>query len=256
MKSLFAWIANLFKNKKQDPVIIETTPKTETPVKVEVPTVKIGTDISDKLKNWDGTFADISHWEKDFNAKVYDKPILINKCTDGTSYVDDTHATRKFSCKNNGIKYVGYHFYQVGKDPLKQAEHYVASHGDFELPPILDVETDKDQTEALVKADIENVYKCLLYIEHLTGKTPILYSYKGMLDGFKLDPKFKKFPLWIARYNQSLGPIPSPWTQEDVVAWQYTDGDYVHFQYPESFKSIGDCDGNIYYKENDKLKLF
>jgi len=253
---IFKWILNLFKKNKtkEEPIEIVVTPE----VKKEEPKTPpvTNTDVTDRLKNWDGTFADISHWEPKFDAKVYDKPILINKCTDGTSYVDDTHEVRKFSCERNGIKYGGYHFYQVGKDPLKQAEHYIKTHGNFELLPILDLEKDKDQTEKDVKADIENAFKCMVYIEHLTGKTPILYSYKGILDYLNLDPKWRRFPLWIARYNQTLGPIPAPWKNEDVVAWQYTDGDYVHFQYPESFKSIGNCDGNIYYKENDKLKLF
>lgn len=246
MKAFIEWLLFLFVGK--------TETKEETPVKVEVPT-PTNINVSNKFKNWDFTFADISHHEPKFVASEYDKPILINKCSDGTTFVDKTHHGRKKDCAENGILYGGYHFFQCYSDPIAQAEHYVKTHGSFDLLPIVDYEKDKNQFENDLLAEKEKLFKCLVHIEKLTGKTPIIYSYKSLLELLKFDEKFAKYPLWIARYNQTLGPIPKPWKESQVVAWQYSDGDYVHIQYPEAYKSIGNCDGNIYFKDNDLLKV-
>jgi len=244
---IFKWILSLFKKK-----VVVGVPKEVPPI----PEVKPEPKIEPKVKDWDLFFADISHWEKDFKASEYDKPILINKCTDGVSYVDDTHSGRKKDCKQSGkILYGGYHFYQCYQDPIAQAEHYVKTHGSFDLLPIVDFEKDKNQNESDLSRERENLYLCMKHIQKLTGKVPVLYSYKGLLDQLKLSEKFAEFPLWIARYNQSLGTIPTPWDVTKVLAWQYSDGDYVHFQYPESFKSIGSCDSNIYFHQNDLFKI-
>lgn len=200
-------------------------------------------------------FADISHHEEDFNGKTYNAKILINKCSDGTSFVDKTHAPRKKECGENGIKYVGYHFYQCYKDPIKQAEHYVKTHGAFELNPIIDYEKDRDQDETDLIKEVDNLYKCLIEVKRLTGKTPILYSYLGLFDQLQLDDRFKEFYLWLARYNSKMERIPSPFSPEKLIAYQYSDGGetYRHKIYPNSFTGIGECDSNIY---NCKLDLF
>jgi len=203
---------------------------------------------------WDCLFADISHWEPHFDVKKYNCKILINKCTDGTSFIDKTHAKRKKECEENGIIYGGYHFFQCDIDIIAQADHYIKTHGTFAMPPIVDFEKDKDQDEQALKRNLKNCLKMMKYIEKITGKTPIFYSYVGLLNSIRPDSDFKRFPLWIARYNKTLGPIPTPWDEKDVFAWQYGDGKNPA-PYQNSYSGIGFCDGNIYNKENDVLRI-
>ena len=207
-------------------------------------------------KEWDRFFADISHHEPDFNAKTYNSIFLINKCSDGITFVDKTHAKRKKECAENGIKYGGYHFFQCRRDPIAQAEHYVKTHGSFDLLPIIDFEKDKDQNEADLAKEKENLFKCCMRVKELTGKTPVIYSYKSLLDGLKLDPKFAQFPLWLARYSNTMGSVPAPWDSKTILAWQYSDGGetFKHSTYPNSFTGIGNCDSNLYL--NDFFKVF
>lgn len=211
--------------------------------------IKTPSDFIPKKKfdfaKWDGKFADISHWEPNLNISKYDYPILLNKCSDGINFVDKTHAVRKKLCKENGILYGGYHFYQCGIDPEKQATFYIISHGNFEINPILDFETDRDQNDKDLKNEKENCLKFLNYVKELTGKTPIIYTGLALAKFLTLDERFAEFPLWIAAYRSTQPLPPSPW--KDMFAWQYSDND--------TMKGIGRCDSNIYNKKMDLFNL-
>jgi lysozyme len=208
------------------------------------------------MDRWDCLFADISHWERDFDAKKYDKKILVNKCTDGRTYVDKTHAPRKKECADAGILYGGYHFFQCDSDIEEQVNHYLKTHGEFLLPPIVDFEKDKNQDEHDLKDHIPQLLEMLTLLEKKTGKIPIIYSYFSLIRFLKLPKEFARYPLWIARYSERLGVVPAPWNEKTVLAWQYGDGKVGSSKFPMSYSGIGRCDGNIYFKENDLLRLF
>lgn len=222
---------------------LPTTPPL--PPKSEVPTREEVENFPGKIADF--KFADISHWEEKFDPLKYKYRLLLNKCTDGTSYVDATHFKRKEQCENNGLIYGGYHFYQCYKDPIKQAAHYVKTHGSFAMPPIMDYEKDGDQNENDLLSDIENAFTFMIEVERLTGITPMFYSYRSMIMQLNLSKKWARFPLWIARYNNVLGSTPAPWIDEKVFAWQYAED--------AKFDGIGECDGNVYYGNNNILKL-
>lgn len=230
------------------PAITPTTPEVpdvevpEIPKPVEQPQESHG-EIADFK------FVDSSHHHPYFDPKAYTAPILSNKCTQGGSFVDKTHANRKKLCEDNGIGYSGYHFYECRIDPIIQAQFYVKTHGTFTLPPQVDFETaDKVQTEADLYADKEDLYKCLCEIERLTGMTPWLYLNYGAAKRLKFSAKFGIFFAWFARYNSFLGEIPLPWTAETTAAWQYTEkGAFAGFN--------GGNDVNIYYGKVNALNL-
>lgn len=222
----------------QETPVSDTTP----PAKPEIEEVKVTADFK---------FVDSSHHHPKFDVKKYKAPILSNKCTQGLTMVDVTHAPRKKLCAENNIKYSGYHFYECRHDPIKQAQFYVKNHGEFICPPQLDYETEENklgQTEQMLIDHKDNFHKCLCEVERLTGKTPWIYVNYGAASRIKFDKRFARFFVWFARYNSYLGPIPLPWTEETTAAWQFTEkGAFPGFE--------GGNDVNVYYGKINALKL-
>ena len=246
------WLKRLWYNlwHPRTPAQTPTTPEVEAPkpIEVEVPKpIDIPSENVGEIADF--KFVDTSHHHPYFNPKEYTARILSNKCTQGTTFKDKTHVTRKQQCKDHGIGYSGYHFYECRRDPIEQAQFYVKTHGVFTLPPQVDFETaEKVQTEADLFADKEDLYKCLVEIERLTGMTPWLYVNYGAAGRLKFAPKFGRFIAWFARYNSFLGPIPAPWTAETTGAWQYTEtGTFPGFK--------GGNDVNIYYGKDNAMNL-
>jgi len=188
-------------------------------------------------------FADISHWEScDFN--LYDKKVLFTKCTGGKGYVDPTYKRYKEECLKRGIKFGAYHFFKANLPAIQQAEHFLKNIGPDVDFLILDLET----TDGATPEGIRQLAKAWLeYVHAKTGKLPILYSYHSFLTGsVKFDESFAKYPLWLARYANVTPTAPAPW--KDWAIWQYSDKAF--------FNGIGECDGNVYNKENSHgLKL-
>jgi lysozyme len=199
------------------------------------------------FESWSGLFADLSHWEEHFDVEAYDCPILINKCSDGISYIDSTHVPRKKACAIKGITYSGYHFYECDDDPIKQANFYIITHGAFEVNPILDYETNGSQNDKDLKNSKEDCLKFLKHVQLITGKTPIIYTGLALAKFLQMDSRFAEFPLWLAVYRSKNNPPipPSPWNT--FFAWQYSD--------KEKIAGCGNADASIYNKKMDLFNL-
>ncbi len=244
---IFKAIGSFFKKMftKDEPIKVPSKPSVPEvkpdPKPIEVPQGKPG-EIADFK------FVDSSHHHAAFEPEKYKAPILSNKCTQGTSFVDSTHSKRKNLCAQHGIKYSGYHFFECNKDPIAQVEHYMKTHGNFILPPQVDYETTTGQTESDLLKGKENLYIMLCELEKRTGMTPWIYVNYGAAGRLKFDAKFGRFPAWFARYNSFLGPIPAPWTEATTGAWQFTESDpFPGFP--------GKNDVNIYYGKANVLNL-
>ena len=242
-------IRSLFKQDeaKASPAII-VPPKEPMP---EIPTPEEVKDFP-KKEIEDFQFVDSSHYHDYVDPRKYKAPILSHKCTQGTGMIDDKWAKTKVICAENKIKLSGYHFYECKQDWKKQVEHYLKTHGTFELPPQVDYETYKtkssEQTEADLIKDKEELYLLLCELEKRTGMTPCLYLNYSAAGRMNFDKKFARFPVWLARYNNTLGKIPLPWNDQQVLAWQFTEtGIFPGFP-PGN-------DVNIYYGKNNLLKL-
>lgn len=236
-------------NKTEPEVIVTPEPEQQLPLPIDIPSESVG-EIADFK------FVDSSHHHPSFDVIAYKEQFpagrayLNNKCTQGTTFIDKTHAPRKKLCEANGVEYEGYHFYECRRDPIEQARFYVKTHGDFTTPPQVDYETSDTigQTEPLLIKNKENLWKFIEEVKRLTGMWCILYVNYSASKQIKFDPKFKVCPPWFARYNSFLGAIPAPWDLDDVFAWQYTDS--------EKFPGfVGGNDVNIYYGKNNKLNL-
>ena len=196
---------------------------------------------------WNGKFADLSHWEEHFDINNYPCPILLNKCTDALSFIDNTHAPRKEACAKKGIIYGGYHFWSCFDDPIKQANFYFKTHGSFTINPILDFETNKTQNNKDLKKSVENAYIFLCEIERIVGRTPVIYMNPSIASFCNFDMRFARFPLWLAKYGASQAPLaPKPWPR--YFAWQFTESGPMQGQ-------EGNCDVNIYDKKIDLFNL-
>lgn len=181
-------------------------------------------------------FADVSHWET-VNFDKYDKKILFTKCTEGVSIKDITFDKIKKESKKRGLVFGAYHFFRANLPAVTQAKWFLANAGmdcDFY---ILDLET----MDGASQIGVKQLAKAFLeYIENETGKLPIIYSGHSFLAELHLDESFNKYPLWLARYTNDTPTAPYPW--KDWLIWQFSD--------KEKFNGIGECDGNVYNKNN------
>lgn len=219
---------------------------------VEIPPVSSETEPVTPSNNnpiEDFMFVDSSHHHSYFDVTKYPSKLLINKTSQGVSMVDRTHKERQKLCKEHGITYGGYHFYETDKHWEDQLNHYLSAHGDFAMNPIVDFETwDKHQDMNDLKANIENLYQWMIEAERITGKTCVLYAGYHVLVALKLPKKFERFIFWVPRYAKSLGDLPAPCTKENLMAWQFTEtGSFA------GFKNGNDI--NQYYGKVNLLNL-
>lgn len=142
---------------------------------------------------------------------------IIHKCTEGATLVDDKYREREAWARSLGLLWGAYHFLRDA-DPALQAQYFVGH-----------LEPDWKEKGTLLVVDHEDTavrmwqcLRCLQMIEHITGKTPWLYS--GFLIRQQQDnrhaPVFSEYPLWLAEYG-SVAKVPQPWTK--FALWQYTD---------------------------------
>jgi GH25 family lysozyme M1 (1,4-beta-N-acetylmuramidase) len=200
----------------------------------------------------DFKFVDSSHHHPEFDVKAYAKAskLLINKTSQGTKMIDSTHAKRQRLCKESGVIYGGYHFFETSKNWKDQLDHYMKAHGEFFIGPILDFETwdGGGQTMTELKKNIENAWEWMIEAEKRTGKKCILYAGYHVLVALQLPKKFERFIFWVPRYSSSIGKLPPPCNESNLMAWQFTEsGEFAGFK--------GGNDVNIYYGKVNLLEL-
>lgn len=180
-------------------------------------------------------FADISHWEK-INFKLYEPKVLITKATEGLNYVDPTFRNIKAECKIREIKFGAYHFFRCNVSPINQARHYLSTVKDFDMAPILDIES----LDGVAPTEVKHLIKAWLDIVELeTGRIPMIYSGHSFIVSAKFPEEFSRYPLWLARYTDIVPIAPAPWKEWDI--WQFSD--------KAPFKGIGPADGNVFKKK-------
>ena len=161
---------------------------------------------------------------KDVAAAREIRPLkgVIIKATEGESMRDGDFASSWEAAGRSGIPRGAYHFFRSSKDPLKQAQNFIAAvtlaHAD--LPPVLDIETlhrgcTREQLNAAALTWLQTVEK------HY-GRTPVVYT----SDSFARDNLDESitghYPLWIARYNSEPPRTPG-W-----ALWQFSDKAVVY----------------------------
>lgn len=176
---------------------------------------------------------DLSHHnsEPDFKkARAAGLLFAWLKCTEGTSFIDDTYKRRRDAARAAGVVPGPYHFARPeGGDAKAEARAFLAAAdpktGDLRCA--LDLEVDGGLTKTELRAwalAFDSVV-----VRH-TGRHIVLYC--------PWDLNLPKFIKWVPRYNNSNTP---PTIHTDV--WQFSNGVYG---VPNSFPGLGHVDLNTF----------
>ena len=151
------------------------------------------------------TGIDISHWQGNIDWSKIKTDFVIQKCTEGTTYLDPTYK------QNKVLKpFLSYHF-ASGGDPIKEAEWYLKnSNGET---AVLDWEIDHT----------DPVKWCTSFINHLKGKGITCWLYTNDARAIKY-PWPKDWIFWIARYKDYTGDLDWNYAPKfkDWAVWQFT----------------------------------
>lgn len=174
---------------------------------------------------------DVSHYQGtvDFKLAAKSEKFVFVKSTDGAENVDPFVKVNLSKATDAGLYLGAYHFYRPLEDTPAQADNFCMKVKGFKVLPALDIEptaSEKNPDESWNDFPIENrileALQWLQLVERNLGRTPILYATRYFLDTFigKFDA-LGKYPLWIAHYAPTPGPIPSPWNSWSF--WQYSE---------------------------------
>lgn len=169
---------------------------------------------------------DVSHYQGniDFSRVKSDGYSgVIQKCTESTSFKDDTFESNRTAIRKAGLLFGAYHFARGG-DAEKEAKYFCDNIGellDGEFVVIdYEIKTLKDPATWCLK--FSN------YVEKALGVKPLLYTYHSLLNTYNwttLSNNGNK--LWAARYGlQEQEPNydyqPSTGSFGSYVLWQYS----------------------------------
>lgn len=187
-------------------------------------------------------WADISHWTKCDFIK-YNAKDLIFKATQGDSFIDSDFHKNLEGCLLNGIRYGFYHFYDVRKDPIAQAKHFISAtrmnlRTDMYHLPILDYENNGSRQDNLDLAkNLNEVVAFCKYVYENTGHKVRIYTgdyLMGSLQWPTVLLRYTENP-WVARYSKEPPKNSGIW--DKVWAWQFSE------KY-NGIKGLNSCDAN------------
>ncbi len=180
---------------------------------------------------------DVSKWQGDIQwDKLAQKAAFaFIKATQGT--FTDPKFQRNWTESQKRILRGAYHFWAPDASAEAQADHFIntlrAQEDTGELPPVLDLE----------KGPVtwNEVQTWMDRVEEALGRTPILYTSVGFAK--PLGPPPKRWPLWVAHYQQRRPTLPPGWTR--WTFWQFTErGDGKDFGVQSGFVDLNWFQGN------------
>jgi GH25 family lysozyme M1 (1,4-beta-N-acetylmuramidase) len=176
---------------------------------------------------------DISHWQGEFDGEIsYEQgnSFVIVKASDGfilNPNSDDPLVAPEFApftkeaVLTNHL--VGaYHFFQPSVSAARQALAFLRALEMVEeqnLPPVLDLEATVNTTKELFQG---MVLEWLNIVEDQTGQVPMIYSNVSFYDIWLSDPRFDRYPLWIANWSDHLTMPSLPFRRSTWELWQWT----------------------------------
>jgi lysozyme len=138
------------------------------------------------------------------------------KASEGFTFVDSKFRTNVEGANAAGIKTGAYHYakFSTVSEALAEAKHFirVVSAVNLTYPMVLDLEEDKKKAGKKVLTEAAVAF---LNTVKASGRTVLLYSGKLFLESSLDESKLKDVPLWVARYNTTLG--------RSADIWQYSD---------------------------------
>ncbi len=195
---------------------------------------------------------DISHFQNDIKwdeIKEDGINFVYIKASEGTRFKDPKFKQNRAAAKNECIYRGAYHFYETGKDPVKQAENFIAAVGQLEpgdLPPVLDLEELGIKTPVTNEMYEHNTLLWLKTVEEKLGVTPIIYSNPSFGNKYLNHPEFGKYKLWIAEYTKNSPKVPKVWKNKGWTIWQRTDR--------EKLEGIGKVDYDLFQGDAETFR--
>ncbi len=149
------------------------------------------------------------------------------KASEGKSRKDPLYLTNYAGLKRHQIVRGAYHFFSPQFDAQAQAANFLSVVNSLvpgDLPPVLDVEMDGEQTPSAIAAGIQ---QWLDSVQQSLGRTPIIYTSPGFWNtALGGTSAFASYPLWIAQYTSNPSPnIPSGFSY--YLFWQYSESGSV-----------------------------
>lgn len=180
-----------------------------------------------------GKFADTSHHNSniDFAAYVnakYDR--IAFKATEGLDYVDPTFTVRWNEARKYKLSRIAYHFLRNAFSGVQQADHFlktVLTAGELTEFDTLVLDTEDETAPALALSCTNNFIERMIATGHKFG---VIYSGKWYMDpqhmvAGNIPDGWRN--LWVSGYTSEM-PLPIGWSKSQVVAWQYTKGQYTN----------------------------
>ena len=174
---------------------------------------------------------------------------VIQKATQGVSFVDPTFETNFEKAVGADLLWGAYHF-GTGADGVVQAEHFLDTvQPDDQTLLVLDFEANTSGPSM----SLEEARAFVTHIQQSTGRFPGLYSghYLKELLGSKPDSVLANCWLWLAQYGPTA-VIPANW--KNWTMWQYTDG--ALGSPPHEMPGIGRCDRDKFAGDELALRGF
>jgi GH25 family lysozyme M1 (1,4-beta-N-acetylmuramidase) len=184
----------------------------------------LGIDIS----RWQHPNGQSIHWGEVRNSGV---DFVIIKATESTNYTNPSYAADTADARRVGLMVGAYDFARparpVRTSAIAEARHFIDVIGDTHdvgvLPPALDLEQNGGLSDSELIAWTRTWLDTVMA---LTGRTPIIYTYKNFWSSSMASTsQFGAYPLWLAYYNPSLGGLVGNWP--NWTMWQYSAGGRV-----------------------------
>ncbi|WP_412100929.1 glycoside hydrolase family 25 protein [Corynebacterium aurimucosum] len=141
------------------------------------------------------------------------------KATEGVGFVNNHFVRDANAAAAAGLKVGAYHYARPAGDAKQQAASFasqIALVPTQTLPPVLDIEVDEGLSAKQLEEWIDTFMK---EVKSLTGRTPMLYTYKYFWMGqMGNTTRFSEYPLWLAAYQDTAPDPVGGW--DKLAFWQ------------------------------------
>ncbi|WP_255567666.1 glycoside hydrolase family 25 protein [Corynebacterium sp. TAE3-ERU16] len=177
---------------------------------------------------------DVASWQHPGGAAINWREVSASghrfafiKATEGIGYMNPYFVADSKQARNAGLLVGSYHMARPNSSASIQAAEYaaaLATQPQPSLPPVLDIEYAENLGPAQLSAWVREF---LTDIERLTGRRPIIYTYRYFWqENMANTSEFSDYPLWLAAYeNRPPADIPGGWNH--MSFWQRADNGVV-----------------------------
>ena len=160
--------------------------------------------------------AGLIHWPE---VAAAGQQFAFVKATEGEGWVNEHYLEDIHAAHAAGLLVGTYHYARPAGDARRQAAHYAATLAaapQHSLPPVLDIEVNEDLDPARLQ---QWVGEFLAETERLTGRTPMIYTYRYFWREHMADTDaFTRHPLWLAAYQNQVPEPVGGWAH--LTFWQ------------------------------------